>query len=548
MLVAMLPLAAILFYNLYAIRAAKEEDLHAEASRSGQLASLEMQRILDGLKNAMFAISAAPPVQKLDVPACNSYMKAVANRMPQLAGIAVLDARGVIRCMQEPGGLGVSLAEKDYFKQAIQGSFAVGEYTIGALSGEKVLPVAVPITDPSGKITGVVAGSLALDWLQKSISDRKFAANSSLTVADRDGVIIARHPQPEKFVGVRIPDKYQFLVHSDRPGTIAVTSKDGAERILAYFPPVPGQTDLYVSSGFSIADEYSAIMKATYFGVAVMVIAIIIAFVLAWSTGRLFIRRPIERLLATVDAWRRDDIGARTGMTARSGEFGLLGEAIDIYMDELSSARAQRQRDEEQRELLVGELDHRVKNLLATVQAVARQSFRSADIDPAATEIFNRRLAAMGEAHSLLMKGDWHSASMAMIVATAIGPFENADASQFDISGAGLTIQSKGALALSMALHELCTNAVKYGALSTDRGRVAITWSITARQDEPTLVLEWLESGGPPAAEPERTGFGSTMIDRILVSQIGGAVTKTYEATGLHFTLEAPLKGLQQVN
>jgi len=217
-------------------------------------------------------------------------------------------------------------------------------------------------------------------------------------------------------------------------------------------------------------------------------------------------------------------------------------------MDELSSARAQRQRDEEQRELLVGELDHRVKNLLATVQAVARQSFRSADIDPAATEIFNRRLAAMGEAHSLLMKGDWHSASMAMIVATAIGPFENADASQFDISGAGLTIQSKGALALSMALHELCTNAVKYGALSTDRGRVAITWSITARQDEPTLVLEWLESGGPPAAEPERTGFGSTMIDRILVSQIGGAVTKTYEATGLHFTLEAPLKGLQQVN
>lgn len=132
-------------------------------------------------------------------------------------------------------------------------------------------------------------------------------------------------------------------------------------------------------------------------------------------------------------------------------------------MDELVAARQLRQKDEERRNVLMRELDHRVKNLLATVQAVARQSFKSTAPDKAALETFNQRLAAMGEAHALLMKDDWQSATLHDVVRTAIRPFDTAEPSRFSVEGPALIMNSRAALSLGMALHELCTNAVKYG-------------------------------------------------------------------------------------
>lgn len=547
MLVAVLPISAVLFYNLYSIRAAKEREVHAKAYLTGQLAALEMQRLLGGLENTLVAIAAAPAVQRLDRTPCNEYVTRVGNQMGQFAGIAVLDARGVIQCRQEPKGIGVSLADRDYAKKSLAGSFAVGEFTIGRVSGQKVLPVSVPIINDAGQVVGAVAGSLDLDWLNDKVRSRTFATDSNLTLADRNGVILARHPNPERFVGTTIPAQYQSLVHADGPGTVELTSQDGTRRILAYFPPSNSQPGLYISAGVSTAAEYAALNRAMYYGAAGALATTAMALALASATGRSSIRRPVSHLLRTVEAWRANNEAVRTGMSAGNGEFGQLGAAIDAYMDELVAARQKRQEDEEQRAILMRELDHRIKNLLTTVRAVARQSFKASAVDPAALETFNNRLSAMGDAHSLLIKDSWRSATLDDLVATAIRPFDNVQPSQFQVSGPHLVLQSNAALALSMALHELCTNAVKYGALRAEDGRIQITWRITDGT-APALLLEWNEQDGPPVVPPTSSGFGSTMITRMLGRQLDGKVDVRYEPDGLRFSLSAPVANLTAVS
>lgn len=454
-------------------------------------------------------------------------------------GIAVVDTAGVIRCLQNPKGIGVSLGDKQYIKDTLtRGQISIGLYTKGRVSHELVLPISVPMRDAAGKITGAVAGSLSVDWLQRRLIERVFAKNSALTIADREGTIIARFPESEKFVGTRIPEPAQNLVRSTVPGTTELTSQDGTHRIIAYFPPAMSQSGLYVGVGLSTEDAYAAIRQALLYGVATTAAAIGVAALLTWVMAKYYIRGPVARLVSTVEAWRRNDEAARSSLSDKGSEFGVLSQAIDAYMDELVAARAQREKDEQHRELLVGELDHRVKNLLATVQALARQSFKQANLDPGVLDKFNARLRAMGEAHSVIMKDHWQTAGLHDVVRAAIAPFDNTEKSPFAISGPTAVLDAKSALALGMALHELCTNAAKYGALSVEEGKVDVSWDVA---DGLKATLQWSESGGPRVELPSQKGFGSTMIERMLAGQIGGSVEVHYVPTGLRCEIKIPL-------
>ncbi|HWU60550.1 MAG TPA: HWE histidine kinase domain-containing protein [Ensifer sp.] len=523
------------------MKAARIKQIHAEAYRTGELAALEINRLMIGLEDTLSAISAAAALDGDNLTTCGDYLSRLSRQMPQFAGIAVLDGQGTVRCRQEPGAVGMSLGDRPYVRKALAGQRAVGTYVVGRLSGSKILPIAVPVVDASGAVHGVVAGSLNLAWLQNRLNERNFAPGGNLTIADRDGVILARYPDPGRFVGTRIPEDYQYLLSASQPGTLELTSQDGTRRILAFFPPGQKTGDLYVSAGLSTEEEFRGVNRATYVGIGVILFTCLSVFLAAALTARRSIQMPVSRLLETVQAWRDDDENARTGMKAEEGEFGQLGQAIDAYMDELVSARRQRRRDEERQRLLMGELDHRVKNLLATVQSVARQTFRSAGTDQAVIETFNRRLAAIAEAHALLMRGVEQSASLAELVTVSIKPFDVAKPSRFVVEGPDIILNSRASLALGMALHELCTNAVKYGALSSEAGQVLITWHIEETIDHPILDLCWQEKYGPPVQAPEKSGFGSLMIERILSSQIEGKVEMRFAEDGLVARLRAPV-------
>ncbi|WP_415641398.1 PAS domain S-box protein [Sphingomonas antarctica] len=186
---------------------------------------------------------------------------------------------------------------------------------------------------------------------------------------------------------------------------------------------------------------------------------------------------------------------------------------------------------EERRELLIHELNHRVKNTLSLVQALAHQSFRGRE----ESTVFAARLRALAGAHDLLTQEHWEGVSMAEVARGAVQAFP---AGRVVIEGGpGLALQPKQAIAITMALHELATNATKYGALSNDSGRVALAW--TAKHGR--FRLCWDETGGPPVKVPDHNGFGLRMIERALASDLSGSVTMQFEESGLSCTIDAPL-------
>ena len=198
-------------------------------------------------------------------------------------------------------------------------------------------------------------------------------------------------------------------------------------------------------------------------------------------------------------------------------------------------------RAEQQQRLLNNELSHRLKNTLAVVQAIASQTFRQADDLAQAREAFSARLVALGQAHNILTATSWEAADLTDLVQSVLRP-HGGDGERVRIDGPALSISSRCALALALALHELGTNAVKYGALSNDTGFVAVKWHLSAGTDiaDSRFHLSWQEIGGPPVLAPTQSGFGSTMIDRSLRAYTGGQTSLSYEPDGLIFILDAP--------
>jgi len=172
---------------------------------------------------------------------------------------------------------------------------------------------------------------------------------------------------------------------------------------------------------------------------------------------------------------------------------------------------SERRRAQEQQKLILGEIKHRIRNTLSTVQAIAMQTWRSATAEERAA--FGARLRTLAEAHDLLTLENWDRASLHNIVSRALEPFNEKHRERFQIDGPNAQLSANKALLLTMALHELATNAVKYGALSNGSGQVSIAWEVPL-SEKPQLRLVWRESGGPLVKPPERKGFGSTLIGR----------------------------------
>ena len=193
------------------------------------------------------------------------------------------------------------------------------------------------------------------------------------------------------------------------------------------------------------------------------------------------------------------------------------------------TARAQR--------VVIDDLNHRLKNVLAVVQAMARQSFRGDRSLECSMSAFECRLRALAAAHDLL-KGTTQAVSLRKVVAATLAPHDPGNG-RVCFSGPRLVLERETALAVAMALHELLTNAAKYGALSTPAGRVAITWKVPAGAAD-RVWIEWKERDGPLVATPVRRGFGTRFIERTLACQASGEATIRFEPDGVRAVFEAP--------
>ncbi len=209
----------------------------------------------------------------------------------------------------------------------------------------------------------------------------------------------------------------------------------------------------------------------------------------------------------------------------------FVGAVVDV---------TDRKRAELHLRLLVNELNHRVKNSLATIQAIAAQSFTGERALPQAQEAFSSRIVALAEAHDLLTRENWEGADLHDVTAR-LAELHGGQA-RFELSGPAIRLSPKTALSLSMALHELATNAMKYGALSTPEGRIRVAWDLAPDPGAARLDLTWTERGGPPVQPPTERGFGSRLIERGLAAELSGSAAIDFHPDGVICRIRALLE------
>jgi PAS domain S-box-containing protein len=210
-----------------------------------------------------------------------------------------------------------------------------------------------------------------------------------------------------------------------------------------------------------------------------------------------------------------------------------LGVALNI---------TQRKKAEEHQRLLINELNHRVKNTLASVQSIATQSLRNAETAEDARSAIEGRLLALSRAHDVLTREHWDGAYLHEVVREAIAPFQSDGQERFAIEGPNdVRLPPRIALSVAMAIQELGTNAVKYGALSNENGQIAMHWSITDMAEGAKLEIVWQETGGPPVSKPSRRGFGTRLIERSLAQELHGSVDIAFAPTGVTCSIRATL-------
>ena len=223
----------------------------------------------------------------------------------------------------------------------------------------------------------------------------------------------------------------------------------------------------------------------------------------------------------------------------------------------LSQDITARKRAEERQKLLLDELNHRVKNTLAIVRSIANQTLRATPEPAAFTTQFSARLMSLARAHNLLTRESWQGADLADIVEVALAPYRDGGMQRIVVGGPWVRISANAAVTLTLMLHELATNAAKYGALSGPVGQIGVSWTREtspegseaqgsqaqggqAQGRPPGLELVWAERGGPPVDEPARKGFGSRLLEAS-AEQLGAAVSLSYAKTGFGLVLRMPL-------
>jgi two-component sensor histidine kinase len=347
------------------------------------------------------------------------------------------------------------------------------------------------------------------------------------TVLDRQGYVVARSRRHDDFIGSQATELLRN-VHG-REGYYEGTSLDGIP-LLVYYTRLTG-SDWIVAVGLEQQSLNAPIWRLILQLLTLGAVLALLSALLAYLFGRR-ISGAMERLSSSAAALG----GGTKAFPVRSPI-----EEINRISATLLEASNERQRFEQSQALMVRELHHRVKNTLATVQAVVSSTARHARTIDELRETVTDRIASLARTHTLLVDNAWGGASLQTILEAELAAYDNSADERLRLKGPDVHVPDATALAIGMTVHELTTNAAKYGSLSAPHGRLEVHWSLKQRDTGQWLDLSWRERNGPPVQPPKHRGFGSQLIERVIVRQLGGEVRIEYAPDGLQADFALPL-------
>lgn len=472
---------ALVFLDYYNDRQAAAERV-LETARSMRLV---LDRELQSSISALRVLALSPALQRGDLAAFRAEAETFSEQYPEAPNVLLADGTGQqlinLRLPQGtplPKRAGTTMVEQVF----ATGRPVVSDLFIGSVTGRPIVTVDVPVFK-AGRVAYDLTFTLPFSTFRTIIAQQRPNDDWVISIFDGTGRSIARLPGAEQYLGASASDTLLPHLRSGAETVLETISLEGTPLLTAI-----ARSQL---SSWSVAVGMPTTALTEPLWRALMLTLIIGAILLAVGLG--FSVRMATRI-----------------------------------------ARA-----EAHRELLINELNHRVKNTLAIVQSIAARTFRNTETGEARAA-FEARLMALARAHNILSEEKWENAELRAIVKRALEPYVAAGDTRLLIAGPDVRLAPQTALAVAMVLHELATNAAKYGALTRPSGRVAIDWQLSGAGPKRRLRMHWREAGGPPVAEPTRKGFGLTLIERGIGQELGGTAALSFPPEGLECTMEFP--------
>jgi signal transduction histidine kinase/HAMP domain-containing protein len=336
-LIAVLPAIVIQGYNEYDLRKAREADIRLQVLQVTRQFGAEIGELREGARQLLLALAELSPVKLMKAEACNALFAALKSRYANYDLLAAADTNGLIFCSSAPTGYS-SVADEPFFKRAMaRDELAVGNYWADKITGKRMIHFAVKFDNTEGRTAGVVFAGLDLGWLSEHLKQRGLSPTSSILIADREGNIIARLPNPETLVGKNMRKSHETIMDGNTAGWEEAVGVDGITRIFGYVPPALPPGDFFLSSGQTKAEAFAAIDSASTRGIGLIVFGLLAATLAAMVGGRRFLQEPINHLLHVAKEWRNGNYNVRV-RTQRSGsEIDQLGAAFNDMADALSA-------------------------------------------------------------------------------------------------------------------------------------------------------------------------------------------------------------------
>jgi signal transduction histidine kinase len=360
-LIAVCPAIAIQAYNEYELRKAREADIRQQVVQITKQFGEEIGELREGARQLLLALAQLTPVKSRDSAACSELFATLQSQYANYSLLAAADTDGRIFCSSKPLAYS-SVADQPFFKRAMaQDGLAVGNYWADTATGEHMIHFALRFGRGDGQTAGVVFAGLDLAWLSEHLKERGLSPTSSILIADREGNIIARLPNPAALVGKNMRKSHEEIMDGNKAGWEEAVGVDGTTRIFGYVPPALPPRDFFLSAGQSKAEAFAAIDSATARGIALIVFGLLAATFAAILGGRRFLQEPISGLLRFATEWRHGNYDARVKVRHPGSEIGHLGATFNAMADALAARYAAQRRAEKELRELNATLESRVE-------------------------------------------------------------------------------------------------------------------------------------------------------------------------------------------
>ena len=447
-------------------------------------AMIAVDRELRNQIAALEVLALAPSLREKGLPNFRADAERFLTRFPDGTGISVAGPDGEQLFNTYAGAL-PTLARAEVL-DAVAAVYAgrgpqVSNVYLSRRSGEVTFSVVVPVM-ADGKVLHALAFNPPRNTFAEIFRGLELQKGWVLAVVDRASHHVVRRPALSDKAITSVSDSLKEALASGEERLIETTSVEGT-RVLTGFTRSP-DTGWFVAVGVPVGQYESPLMRSlvTTFGIGAILILI----------GGYF-------------------------------AFRIAAQLVDA---------------ERHRELLINELNHRVKNTLSSVQAIVWRGLRNSGAVPEARQGIDARLQALSNAHNVLSRKNWEAANFEDVARSILAPYAGQSSARATLNGPTVALQPQSAIAVGMVINELATNAVKYGALSVAGGAVDLAWSLTTPD---RLRLQWTETGGPPVQPPTQTGYGTKFIERAVVDELRGSYKASFLPQGLQCVIEIAL-------